>query len=185
MTFKDILQKCTRCGLHQTRLITVPGGGTITSRILFIGEAPGKQEDLSGLPFQGDAGNLFRKILNEIGLPKDYYITNVIKCRPPENRTPTPEEITACLPYLLHQIKQLINVRIICTLGNTALNVFNPNTSISKTRGNVFNWNGYIFIPTYHPSYVLRWNKPDDSNTIYNQLYDDLEIVKEYYYKIL
>ena len=160
---KEIIN-CKRCPLWQSRKNAVPGEGDINSQVMFIGEAPGRQEDIQGKPFVGAAGEQLTKFLKEIGLTREeVYITNVVKCRPPQNRDPTDEEINACSIYLNKQI-DLIDPTVIVTMGNHATKfIFKkfgiPFKSISKERGKVHKINTLmktIFVyPIYHPAASL------------------------------
>jgi len=148
---------CTKCRLAQGRTQVVFGVGSANSDLMFIGEGPGYHEDKQGEPFVGAAGQLLNRMLQEIGIRRaDVYICNVIKCRPPGNRDPLPDEIDACSPYLREQI-ELVDPRIIVTLGNFATRyVLNRQASISRVRGQRFPWDGRTVIPTFHPAAVLR-----------------------------
>ncbi len=155
---------CKKCSLFQTRNNSVPGYGNEHAKIMFIGEAPGRYEDLQGLPFVGTAGKLLNKLLSEINISRDdVFITNIVKCRPPNNRDPTKEEIEACHGYLDRQI-DIIRPKIICTLGRFSmdyiLNKFGiSHGSITESHGKVFevkNLLGRFFIiPMYHPAAAL------------------------------
>ncbi len=134
------------------------GVGNPDAQIMFIGEAPGHDEDEQGVPFVGRSGKLLTKLLEESGLSRDeVYITNVVKCRPHENRAPTVKELNICKnAHLLDEIK-IINPKVICTLGSTATKaLLGAKSRIAKERGNVHQWEGFVIIPTYHPAYVLR-----------------------------
>jgi len=161
LTMDEIAEKinnCQKCPLYLTRQHAVPGEGSYSSSVIFIGEAPGEVEDLQGKPFIGKAGQLFSKILQSVQIKrKDIFITNMIKCRPPGNRNPSKSEIEVCLPYLESQIA-LINPKIIVTLGNISTKfLLDSNEGISKLRGKWFTWIGGIRIfPMFHPSYLLR-----------------------------
>ncbi len=153
--------RCTRCPhLAATRTQTVFGCGTPAARLMFIGEAPGADEDRTGQPFVGKAGQLLTDIITKgMGLRReDVYIANVLKCRPPENRTPTPEEAANCSSYLEHQIT-VVRPEFLCLLGKTAaagiLGV-SPTTSLSSLRGRWHAYRGIRTLVTYHPSYLLR-----------------------------
>ncbi|HOZ11768.1 MAG TPA: uracil-DNA glycosylase [Thermotogota bacterium] len=150
---------CTRCGLCQNRTQTVPGEGSLGAKIFFVGEAPGREEDLSGRPFVGAAGKLFTTILKAVDIAREeVYIGNIIKCRPPENRTPTMEEMKACAPFLLAQL-QVVQPRLIVTLGASSLSFFlsGREIKITEMRGKYQQWEGGIPIfPMFHPSYLLR-----------------------------
>ncbi|PJB84132.1 MAG: hypothetical protein CO090_00015 [Acidobacteria bacterium CG_4_9_14_3_um_filter_49_7] len=148
---------CERCGLGKSRNMAVFGAGNPDTDLMFIGEGPGYDEDQQGIPFVGKAGQLLTKIINAIELDReDVYITNIVKCRPPGNRDPLPEEAGACHPYLSEQIR-LIQPKIICTLGRHASQVIlNTTESISRLRGRFHSINGIMIMPTYHPAYLLR-----------------------------
>ncbi|MBA3708548.1 MAG: uracil-DNA glycosylase, partial [Planctomycetes bacterium] len=137
---------------------TVPGEGNPQPELMFIGEGPGAEEDLQGRPFVGPAGQLLDRMISAMGFSRaEVFIANVVKCRPPANRTPLPEEIAACLAYLHRQI-QAAHPRIICTLGNVPLRALfgAEQPGITKVRGQRLTWNGITVIPTFHPSYLLR-----------------------------
>ena len=161
---RDILG-CTKCMLHLSRRNAVPGSGRVDSEILFIGEAPGATEDEMGLPFVGAAGKLLDSVLEEVGIKRDeIYITNVVKCRPPNNRQPERDEIDACSHYLESQIL-LIKPKIIVTLGSIAGEWVSKRMNIkwlgvTRMRGNIYRGRilglEVIFIPTYHPAAILR-----------------------------
>ena len=148
---------CTDCSLAETRTTVVFGAGSPTARIMFVGEAPGKCEDEQGVPFVGRAGQLLTTLLEEIGLTRDdSYIANVLKCRPPNNRDPKPEEIDACKGYLRTQI-DLIDPEVVMTLGNFATKLLlRTETGITRMRGQVYPWWRGMLIPTFHPAAVLR-----------------------------
>ncbi|NPA58157.1 MAG: uracil-DNA glycosylase [Aquificae bacterium] len=151
------IQECKKCDLHKYRTQPVLGEGNPDARLVFVGEAPGGDEDKQGRPFVGRAGKLLTKLIEEAGHKREeFYITNVCKCRPPKNRTPTPWEMEACFPYLKRQL-EIIKPKVVCLLGGTAARAFlGRQVSITKERGSVINWNGYILYLTYHPAYVLR-----------------------------
>ena len=150
--------QCHRCGLGNTRIHAVVGRGNSQAPIMVIGEAPGQNEDETGLPFVGKAGQLLDKILASVGLNSetDVYICNIVKCRPANNRVPTPDEIAACKPYLLEQIR-LVNPKIILLTGATAVKgVTGDKRGITKIRGTWMEWEGRICMPILHPAYLLR-----------------------------
>lgn len=151
------VKKCTKCKLCTTRKNTVFGQGNINADIMFIGEGPGADEDEQGLPFVGKAGKLMEQAFIGIGIKReDIYIANIVKCRPPQNRTPEYDEINCCIDYLKNQIK-IIKPKIIVLLGNTALkSVFGEEYSITKTRGKWLEKRGIKYMPTYHPAALLR-----------------------------
>jgi len=148
---------CTRCALHATRTNVVPGEGNPDARIAFVGEAPGQDEDQTGRPFVGRAGELLTRMIAAMHFRREeVFILNVIKCRPPGNRNPEPEEINACEHYLLRQL-EIIQPRMIVTLGKFASQrLLNTGTPISRLRGQWAEYNGIPVMPTFHPSYLLR-----------------------------
>ncbi len=149
---------CTRCKLHRLgRTQIVFGVGNPQAELMFVGEAPGRDEDLQGFPFVGRAGQLLTKIIEAISLKReDVYIANVIKCRPPDNRNPEPNEVESCEPFLFRQI-DIVKPKVIVALGKfgaqTLLRTLDP---ISRLRGRVFDYRGAKLIPTFHPAYLLR-----------------------------
>lgn len=151
-------QNCHLCELSKSRGKVVFGEGNPHADILFIGEAPGATEDSSGKPFVGRSGELLTKMIeNVLQISRsDVYVTNIVKCRPPNNQVPTPTQAHTCQPYLLKQI-ELIKPKLIVTLGATAYHYLTGDeTGITKIRGTLHKQNGYTLIPTYHPSYLLR-----------------------------
>lgn len=150
-------RECTLCSLSQSRTQVVFGAGNPRAGIMFVGEAPGYHEDLQGEPFVGSAGRLLSELLESIGLRRmDVYIANVIKCRPPGNRNPLPEEIDQCTPYLLKQI-ELIKPKIVCTLGNFATQLLlKKKIGVSKLRGQSYQVDGHVVVPMYHPAAALH-----------------------------
>ncbi len=148
---------CQLCPLAKTRKNVVFGDGNPQAKIVFVGEAPGADEDEQGLPFVGKAGQLLTKIINAMGLErKDVYICNILKCRPPGNRNPLPEEIRLCEPFLKKQL-QLISPQIICALGSfAAKTLLKTETPITSLRGRFHTYEGIKLMPTYHPAYLLR-----------------------------
>ncbi len=151
------IQQCEGCVLYRERINPVPGEGSLSARLMLIGEGPGKQEDAQGRPFIGRAGLLLEQMLDSIGLDRNMvYIANVVKCRPPKNRAPKPDEAEACLKYLWEQI-DLVDPDIILLLGATALNyVLDRNLRITKSRGKWFDLSGRPLIATFHPAALLR-----------------------------
>jgi len=151
--------RCTRCDLHRTANRGVPGEGPPDADVMLVGEAPGFNEDKQGRPFVGAAGKFLEELLAVAGLKRsDVYITNVIKHRPPNNRDPLPDELAACLPYLHEQI-QLIDPRLIVTLGRFSLGTFFPGTMISKVHGEVREKDGRFYFPLYHPAAALHQDR--------------------------
>jgi uracil-DNA glycosylase len=148
---------CIRCELCKTRTQTVFGEGSPEARIFFIGEGPGETEDLTGRPFVGKAGQLLDKMIAAMGLRREQvYIANIVKCRPPGNRAPAPEEVTSCTPYLERQL-QIVRPEVIVTLGLPATRyMLQNNESMGRMRGQFHLWRGIKLMPTYHPAYVLR-----------------------------
>ncbi len=148
---------CRRCDLHKQRKNCVIGRGNVNARVMFIGEGPGEQEDLQGLPFVGPAGQLLDLLLDALSFPKDsYYIANIVKCRPPLNRVPTDEEAEQCLPFLRRQVI-LVKPRIIVCLGATAMKyVIDREARITHIRGQWIERKGYWMIATFHPAALLR-----------------------------
>ena len=152
-----IAAACTKCRLAGTRTNVVYGVGHPNADLMFIGEAPGRDEDLQGEPFVGRAGQLLTDIIKAMNLSRaEVYIANVIKCRPPENRNPEPDELEACRPYIRRQV-ELIRPRVIVTLGRFALQSLTERVySISSIRGRWLEYEGVKVMPTYHPAYLLR-----------------------------
>lgn len=157
----ETLLGCKNCRLCSTRKTVVVGEGNLESQVVFVGEAPGEQEDLQGKPFVGPAGQLLTRMLAAIGFQReDVFIGNVIKCRPPGNRNPEPDEIAACFPYIEHQLS-LIAPKLIVTLGKFATTtLLKQEISITRVRGQLFDYPSERFqakvLPTFHPSYLLR-----------------------------
>lgn len=149
----EAVRKCKKCGLCSDIKNYVPGEGSAKSGILFIGEGPGKDEDLQGRPFVGRSGQILRTLIREAGLKEeDVFIANVVKCRPPNNRDPLPEEIETCWPYLEAQIA-ILKPKIIATLGRHSMGRFLKDMTISNAHGRVFRAkNGQIFLPLFHPA---------------------------------
>lgn len=149
---------CHRCGLGDSRTHAVVGRGNLQALIMVVGEAPGQNEDETGLPFVGKAGQLLEKILASVKLDseRDIYICNINKCRPPGNRVPTPQEMAACIPYLLEQIR-LVDPKIILLTGATAVKgLIGDKRPITKIRGTWIEWEGRLCMPILHPAYLLR-----------------------------
>jgi len=148
--------RCTRCALSQSRINAVPGEGPENAAVMFIGEAPGFHENQQGRPFVGAAGKFLDELLASIDLRReDVYICNVIKCRPPGNRDPLPEEIEACQPFLDRQIA-LVRPRIVITLGRYSMARYFPNATISQIHGRPRKMGGVIYYPMYHPAAALH-----------------------------
>lgn len=156
-TLEGKLQCCEDCVLGKTKTRLVFGRGSESAGIVFIGEGPGEQEDLSGVPFVGRAGQLLDKIIQAAEIPEeDYYICNIVKCRPPGNRAPLPDEVKACLPFLRRQIAE-INPKILVLLGASAGKaIIDPNLAITKARGQWVKMGKFMVMPTFHPAALLR-----------------------------
>jgi DNA polymerase len=154
---REDLGECTRCRLHKTRNKIVYGVGNPKASLLFVGEGPGHDEDIQGIPFVGRAGKLLTQMIEAMGLRRDdVYIANVVKCRPPENRTPEKDEVVTCSPFLLRQIDAIAPKVIVC-LGNVASqSLLGTTKSISQYRGQWIDYRGFRLIATYHPAYLLR-----------------------------
>lgn len=154
---QDEVRGCVACKLSLRRTNTVFARGNPEARLVFIGEAPGEQEDKQGLPFVGPAGQLLDKIISAMTLdPAEVYVCNVVKCRPPGNRTPEPDEVSACTPFLLRQLG-IVKPEVIVALGRTATGfLLNSSAPMSKLRGQWQSYQGIPLLPTWHPSYLLR-----------------------------
>ena len=151
------VERCRRCPLYRTRTHAVVSDGTPEARLVFVGEAPGREEDLQGKPFVGAAGQPLTKMIGAMGLTReDVYICNVLKDRPPGNRTPLPKEMEACLPFLEQQLA-IVRPQVICTLGAVATKaLIGPHVSITALRGTMQDYRGTPLVPTFHPAYLLR-----------------------------
>lgn len=169
-----VVRECRKCPLCEARTHAVPGEGNPAARLMVVGEGPGESEDLSGRPFVGRAGELLNKMLEAIAIPRaEAYIANVVKCRPPKNRVPLPDERDACLPYLHRQIA-LVRPKVLLALGGTASEaMLGVKKSLGGLRLQVHRWNAIPLIVTYHPAALLRnpdWKRP---------AWDDLRIVRQ------
>jgi DNA polymerase len=173
---KVAVQSCDACPLHSSRNNVVFGAGSENARLVFVGEAPGVDEDRQGQPFVGRAGQKLTQIIEAIGLSRsEVYITNVLKCHPPGNRNPLPEEIKACEPYLIAQLR-LIKPRVICALGTfAAQTLLRTDRRISSLRGRFHTYQGIKVMPTYHPAYLLRNPK------FKRHVWEDVKMVKVEY----
>lgn len=151
------LGECTRCRLHERRNKIVFGQGNSNADLMFVGEGPGFEEDRQGLAFVGPAGQLLTKIIEAMGMSRDdVFIANVVKCRPPNNRDPEPDEVATCRPFLERQIDR-IRPKVICTLGRVAaVHLLNTTAGITRIRGQIFAYRSARLVPTYHPAYLLR-----------------------------
>ncbi len=156
-SLQEEIKGCRKCPLADSRTNVVVGDGSTSADTLFVGEAPGFYEDREGKPFVGAAGQLLERLLRSIGLTRaDVYIANVLKCRPPQNRDPLPEEIEACKPFLFRQI-EIIKPKVICTLGNFATRlILEKNVSISQVRGKKIIHGSHVVFPIFHPAAALH-----------------------------
>jgi DNA polymerase len=173
------LGDCRRCKLHSGRTQIVFGVGDPRAKLVFVGEAPGRDEDLQGEPFVGQAGQLLTKIIQAIQLQREeVYIANIIKCRPPENRNPEPDEIAACEPFLVKQL-QAIQPRLICALGTfAAQTLLKSEEKISALRGRFHQYQEIPVMPTYHPAYLLR------NASRKREVWEDMKKIKQEYDKL-
>jgi uracil-DNA glycosylase family 4 len=157
LKIREDIGDCTRCRLHEKRNHIVFADGNPKADLVFVGEGPGADEDATGIPFVGRAGKLLTQMIEAMGLQrKDVYICNVVKCRPPENRQPEPDEVTTCSPYLVRQL-EVVNPKVIVCLGATAAKtLLETDMGISKFRGQWLDFRGKKLLATYHPAYLLR-----------------------------
>ncbi len=171
---KKTVLACEKCGLAKTRKTVVFGEGDPKADIVFVGEAPGEEEDNQGRPFVGRAGKLLDQLIERIGIKRsDVFICNVLKCRPPGNRDPEPQEVASCKGHLLSQL-DIIRPRIICTLGRHAYNtLLEVDAPITRIRGKMTTFRGTPLLPTYHPSYLLR------SQSKIKEAWEDMETLKK------
>jgi len=172
---KQKTDSCTKCkALVNVRNTVVFGAGNAQSKLMFVGEAPGMEEDKQGLPFVGRAGKLLTKMIESIGLTREkVFIANVLKCRPPQNRNPLPEEIMNCEPYLMSQI-EIIKPKVICALGTfAARTLLKSDNTISRLRGEFHDYHGVKLIPTFHPAYLLR--SPSEKR----KAWEDMKMIKK------
>ncbi len=171
---------CTACGLHTTRTQTVFADGNPASGLMFVGEAPGADEDEQGKPFVGRAGQLLTKMIEAIGFRReDVYIANVLKCRPPKNRDPLPGEVAVCEGYLKRQIAA-VKPLIICALGTHAAHtLLRVDTPIGRMRGRIYDYAGVPLFPIYHPSFLLR--SPGHKK----EAWEDLQKLRDEYWRLL
>ena len=167
---------CTKCKLCETRINTVPGKGSSNPALMIIGEGPGADEDKSGIPFVGRAGQYMDKWMDAIDLvrEKDLFLANIVKCRPPGNRDPLPGEMAACIPYLERQIN-LLKPKLILSVGRISSQILTDSSDgIGRLRGKTYNYKGIPLVPTYHPSGVLR--NPDEYR---KPVWEDLKMVRD------
>ena len=172
------LGECTRCRLHEVRNRLVFGDGNPHATLVFVGEGPGRDEDQQGKPFVGRAGELLTRIIEAIALTREeVYIANIVKCRPPNNRDPRPDEIQTCLPFLRKQL-EAIKPRIICALGTfAAQTLLGTEERISALRGRFHSYHGAKLMPTYHPAFLLR--NPHFKKAVW----EDMKMIREEYQK--
>ncbi|MFC1834622.1 uracil-DNA glycosylase family protein [Thermodesulfobacteriota bacterium] len=173
------LGDCTRCGLSEKRKNIVFGEGNPEARLMFVGEGPGRDEDLQGRPFVGRAGQLLTKMIRAMGFERDeVYIANVVKCRPPGNRDPQGDEISTCLPFLEAQINS-VKPEVIVALGRVATNtLLQSNAPLSRQRGRFHETRGILVMPTYHPSFLLRHENNEVENRKWKgEAWADLKMV--------
>ncbi len=176
---REELGDCRRCKLHSTRTQIVFGSGNPQAKLVFVGEGPGRDEDLQGQPFVGLAGQLLTKIIQAIQLTRqEVYIANIIKCRPPGNRNPEPDEIGACEPFLMKQL-EAIRPKLICALGTfAAQTLLKTDEKISLLRGRFHPYHGILLMPTYHPAFLLR-------NPNYKRdVWEDMKKIKKEYEQV-
>lgn len=155
---KDACMNCEKCELYKTRTNVVFGAGQKNAEILFVGEGPGEQEDLTGEPFVGRAGQLLDKFLDYIGLDRNtnVFIGNVVKCRPPQNRDPRPEETEVCIDWLREQVRQMRPKIIVCLGRISAQRLISPNFKVTQEHGEFIEKGGILFMGTFHPAAILR-----------------------------
>jgi uracil-DNA glycosylase len=179
------VRNCTRCVLAKTRTQTVFGEGSASAELVFVGEGPGADEDASGRPFVGRAGELLTKMIIAMGLSREQvFIANVVKCRPPNNRTPAPEEVTTCWPYLVQQL-QIICPKVIVTLGNPSTQtLLQTKTGITRLRGEFQplpaigeGLAGISVMPTFHPAYLLRNYSPEARGKVWSDLQQVMQLL--------
>lgn len=171
-----VVASCKKCSLHSTRTNTVPGQGNSRPELMFVGEAPGADEDQQGLAFVGRAGQLLTKMIVAMGFTREeVFIGNILKCRPPNNRPPAPAEMKTCLPYLKEQIA-ILKPKVIVTLGSTAIHgLVDSDLGISELRGKWTSFEGIKLMPTYHPAYLLR--NPSAKKFVWADLQEVLKLL--------
>ena len=176
---REHLGDCRRCKLHTGRKTIVFGVGSPKADLVFVGEGPGAEEDVQGIPFVGRAGQLLTKIIEAMQMRReDVYICNIIKCRPPGNRTPQPDEIAACEPFLKAQLAAL-QPKVICCLGTfAAQTLLRTKESISRLRGRFQSYEGIPLLPTFHPAYLLR--NPHEKRTVW----EDMKLLQKEYLRL-
>jgi uracil-DNA glycosylase family 4 len=174
---RDAIGDCTRCKLHSGRRNLVFGEGNPRARLMFVGEAPGEDEDRQGRPFVGKAGQLLTKIIQAMGYQRnEVYIANILKCRPPKNRNPEPDEIATCEPFLRQQV-DIIRPEVICALGSfAAQTLLRTDRKISALRGRFHDYGGIRMMPTFHPAYLLR--NPEEKRKVWEDMQKVMEVLK-------
>jgi uracil-DNA glycosylase family 4 len=172
------IRNCTRCDLHKTKRNYVPGEGSLTPDIFFIGEGPGETEDRFGRPFIGKAGQLLDRVITRMGYSRQsVFIGNIVKCRPPNNRNPLKEEVDSCLPFLKKQI-EIMKPRVLVCLGKVALeNLIGGSFPITRVRGQIFNYNGIPVVPTFHPAFILHQKTKDEISAAKWKIWEDMQKV--------
>ncbi|MBN1374158.1 uracil-DNA glycosylase [Candidatus Dojkabacteria bacterium] len=155
LPLRNKIADCSACRLRENATQVVPGAGSLNAEIMFIGEGPGATEDKEGLPFVGSAGKFLNELLESIGLSRNkVFITNIVKCRPPNNREPLPDEVSTCAPWLDKQI-EIIAPRVFIPLGRHALNRFIPGRQVGNDHGNCYEYRGRVYFISYHPAFAL------------------------------
>lgn len=174
---REDIGDCTRCKLHSSRTNLVFGEGNPQARLMFVGEAPGEEEDRLGRPFVGKAGQLLTKIIRAMGFERnEVYIANILKCRPPGNRNPEPDEIATCEPFLIKQAA-IIHPMVICALGTfAAQTLLGTDRKISALRGRFHDYHGIKLMPTFHPAYLLR--NPGEKRKVWEDMQLVMEVLK-------
>jgi uracil-DNA glycosylase family 4 len=180
---REEIGDCTRCKLHKGRKNIVFGEGSSYARLMFIGEGPGRDEDIQGRPFVGEAGKLLTRLIEKMGMKReDVYIANIVKCRPPYNRDPEEDEIATCKPFVERQV-EIISPKVIISLGRvSAQSILGMKMPISRMRGNFFSFNEIPLMPTFHPAYLLRnprdkWLVWDDAQKVLEKLKKSTEVL--------
>jgi uracil-DNA glycosylase family 4 len=175
LSLRERILSCQKCPLSQGRKNAVPGEGNIGTELMFVGEAPGRDEDIQGRPFVGRAGQLLTKIIHAMKFKREeVYITNIVKCRPPENRTPHKQEIEMCQDYLREQLG-MIKPKVIVTLGKVAADFFiESKLGMTALRGNFYEFNNIKVMPTFHPSYIIR---NEGNREIKKMVWEDMQKV--------
>ena len=175
LSLRERILSCQKCPLSQGRKNAVPGEGNLGTELMFVGEAPGRDEDIQGRPFVGRAGQLLTKIIHAMKFKREeVYITNIVKCRPPENRTPHKQEIEMCQDYLREQLG-MIKPKVIVTLGKVAADFFiESKLGMTALRGNFYEFNNIKVMPTFHPSYIIR---NEGNREIKKMVWEDMQKV--------